>query len=288
MRGGKAAAAAVRQAEAEVEASRREHGDDAPETVKALGKLAAAYFRAQDFTAAKATSDTVYSIRRERLGEERALPSLNIAAACLYEQGEFESARDLQARILRATETEYGSDSKWTAQAMVQLAVTLSRLGDDDGARMLQGQAIEIYDEVLGPNDPATKWAQGKLRITELSTLWPWFRLVALAVVVVAVGLLLGFGEYAFGIGFGLGGFLLAEGSRDMRQDRRINPRPTVVTKVRGWSAVVLCGGGAAALLVLEGHNLMADGVAGLLAAFGFIGIVMNAVASRFVARRTM
>lgn len=280
------AADSVSQARIEVDSSRLAHGEEAPETLKALADLAAAYFRAQDYVTAKATADTVYSIRETLIGEERALPSLTVSARCLYESGDYENARDLQVRILQATAAQLGSDSTWTAQAMVNLAVTLSRMGDDERARTLQRQAIEIYERALGPDDPQTEWARDKIAITEVSVMFPWLRMVAFGVVVLAVGLLIGFGESALGIGLGLSGGLLAEGFRGMRQDRRIDPRPTAVNKVRAFLAVLFCVGGGTALLVVETHNVIAQGVAGSLLGSGFIGIVMNTVGWRSLARR--
>jgi len=105
-------------------------------------------------------------------------------------------------------------------------------------------------------------------------------------VVVLAVGLLLGFSEYAFGIGLGVGGFVFAEASRGMRQDRRISPQPTAAQRIRAGAIQTSCLVGSAALLFVEGQNVVAQGAAGLLAAFGAIGLVMSAVASRLVARR--
>src|SRR5271167_3024657 len=102
----------VALAEADVQAQRLAHGPEAPETQKALYALARAYFQTRDFHSAKATSDSVCAIRLRQYGEAEAVPFLWISAASLAELGDLEGARQLQGRILRASEAKWGQESK--------------------------------------------------------------------------------------------------------------------------------------------------------------------------------
>lgn len=263
-------------------AQRLAHGPEAPETQKALFALARAYYQTRDFHSAKATSDSVCAIRNRKYGEGESVPYLWISAASLAELGDLEGARQLQERILRASEAKWGQESRRTAQAMVNLATTLSRLGDDEGAVSLQRHAMEIYEHTASQDDPDLQWARNSLTISQISSLFPRFQWLARGIVIVGALTLIGFGRWALGMGLGVGGVVMSEGFGSMRKDRRrIVPRPTDVQRVKAVVVSSACAGGAVALLVLEPNDDLAQGFAGFLLAVTVVAVVLNATTWR-------
>jgi len=105
------------------------------------------------------------------LGAEHpdTLAAMNNLAATLADQGELDSARQLQEQVLEARRRVVGPQHPDTLAALNNLAYTLQAQGDLVGARQLQEQVVETAQWALGAEHPKTLTAMNNLAYTLLA-----------------------------------------------------------------------------------------------------------------------
>jgi hypothetical protein len=158
-------AGARRIEEPVLEACRRVHGEEHPNTLTAMSNLAGTLSEQGDLTGARRLQEQVVEARRRALGEEHpdTLTAMCNLAMVLAEQGDLAGALRLEEQVLNARRRVLGEEHPGTLIAMHNLAVTLWRLGDPAGARLME-QVLEATQRVLGEDHPHTRRAMENVR----------------------------------------------------------------------------------------------------------------------------
>ncbi|MGA2327596.1 MAG: tetratricopeptide repeat protein [Bryobacteraceae bacterium] len=163
-------AGARRLHEQVLKACRRVLGEEHPDTLRAMGNLAATLWQQGDLAGARPLQEHVLEAMRRVLGEEHSetLMSMSNLAVTLKGQGDLAGARLLEKQALEAMRRVLGEEHPDTLKTMGNLAITLKRLGDLAGARQSEEQVVEAQRRVLGEEHPGTLTTMSNLA----NTLW--------------------------------------------------------------------------------------------------------------------
>ncbi|CAE6519771.1 unnamed protein product [Rhizoctonia solani] len=133
-------------------------GNDHPNTLNSMDKLACVYYELGRFEEARALISQVLDMRKQVLGEYHidTLESMNNLACSYSNLGRFEDARALHSQALDMRKQILGRDHPDTLESMSNLAVTYLRLVRLEDARALLSQALGTVERVLGRDHPMT------------------------------------------------------------------------------------------------------------------------------------
>ena len=254
------------------------HGDTSTETQKALLELAETQLRRQDYKAAKTTADTVYAIRCELFGRDSlpAISALVIPAICLSNLGELEEAKAMEEKVLGAWETHYGPESRWTAQAMQNLAATLQRLEEFQAAETLYASAAKAFRSDLGDDHPFVTTADEWLAVNRWAPTFGQIRWGGLAVVAAGVLIASYLDIWALALGMGVAAIVLSEGLLRMQGRKYMTTPKWGKALIRPMAVLLLCGAAAITLLIFALHNPVAQALAGLFLVVCFYSLIIN------------
>ncbi len=145
-------------------------GEEDPQTLEAMGNLAATLWEQGDHDAARGLEERVLGARTRVLGEEHqdTLTAMNNLALTLLAQGDYAGAQRLQERALEVITRLLGEEHPHTLTAMNNLALTLGAQGDHAGAQRLAERVLEVITRLLGEEHPDTLTAISNLA----ATLW--------------------------------------------------------------------------------------------------------------------
>jgi serine/threonine protein kinase/tetratricopeptide (TPR) repeat protein len=137
---------------------RQVHGDDHPETLAAMAKLASACWIAGLYDRAIRLGEQVLQGQRVKLGDDHhdTLESMNNLAIVYEDSGQLDRAIDLFQQTLRAMTTTLGEEHLETVLAMHNLADCYLMAGQPERAIPSFEKAIAIYRVKKGANDPDT------------------------------------------------------------------------------------------------------------------------------------
>ncbi len=147
-------------------------GEHHPDTLTAMGSLAATLRTLGELDEARKLGEQALNGFRELLGERdpHTLKAMNGLAGTLCVQRELDQARKLQKQALKGFRTVLGEHRHETLSAMSNLAEILRAQGELDearndlgNARKLQKQALNGFRELLGERDPHTLAAMNGL-----------------------------------------------------------------------------------------------------------------------------
>jgi tetratricopeptide (TPR) repeat protein len=123
---------------------RRTLGDDHPDTLASMNKLAESRWILGDPHGARELHEQTLAARRRVLGDDHrdTLDSMNNLALDHQALGDLHGARDLHQQALAARRQLLGDDHPHTLASMNNLAETLAELGDLQGAHDLHEQTL--------------------------------------------------------------------------------------------------------------------------------------------------
>jgi tetratricopeptide (TPR) repeat protein len=162
-----------------MEARRRVLGEEHPDTIRAMGNLAATHCIQGRLKEAEELQVKVIDAMRRVLGEEhpdtiRATGNL-AATHCI--QGRLKEAEELQVKVIDAMRRTLGEEHPDTVSGMGNLASTYRKQGRWKEAEELQVKVMEASSRVLGEEHPdtlmvmanlaATSWNQGRSKEAE-------------------------------------------------------------------------------------------------------------------------
>jgi tetratricopeptide (TPR) repeat protein len=150
-----------------VEVSRRDMGEEHPDTLTLMGELASTLGGQGDYAAARTLEEKVLELRRQALGEEHpdTLTSMNNLASIFWAQGNYPAARTLQEKVLEIRRRVLGEEHPDTLTSMNNLASIFWAQGDLPAARTLEEKVLEISRRVLGEEHPDTLFSMNNLAL---------------------------------------------------------------------------------------------------------------------------
>ncbi|KAJ7714259.1 hypothetical protein B0H16DRAFT_1702108 [Mycena metata] len=143
-------------------------GEDHPDTLSAMGNLAATYSRLGEFQKAEKLEVLALEKQRKFQGNEHpnTLWAMNNLASTYLDLGEFQKAEVLGVLVLEKRTKLLGEDHPDTLLAMGNLARTYSALGESRKAENLEALVLEKCTKLLGEDHPRTLVAMGNLAAT--------------------------------------------------------------------------------------------------------------------------
>jgi tetratricopeptide (TPR) repeat protein len=144
---------------------RRELGEEHPEALASMSRLALTYGMGGKLAEAEPLIVRALAIRRRVSGEDdpATLMAMNDLAALYYQRGKWADAEPLMAQVLELRRRTSGEEHPETLTAMNNLAVLYDSQGKHDLAEPLQVQYLDIAHRVLGAEHPATLTVMGNL-----------------------------------------------------------------------------------------------------------------------------
>ncbi|PTQ79593.1 tetratricopeptide repeat protein [Nitrosospira multiformis] len=151
-----------------VEVSRRDLGDEHPDTLICIGQFALTLWAQGNLPVARVLQENVLKVRQRVLGEDHAqtLTAMNNLALTLAAQGDYAAARVLEEKVLEIRRQVLGEEHPDTLTSMNNLAWTLRAQGDLPAALTLEETVLEINREVLGEEHPDTLTSMNNLALT--------------------------------------------------------------------------------------------------------------------------
>ena len=143
-------------------------GEKHPDTITAMGDLAATWRHQGRLNEAEQLEVQVLKLRKEVQGEKHpyTITALANLAATWQRLGQLEKAEQLQVQVLELRKEVLGEKHPGTIRAMSKLAATWWQQGRLDKAEQLEVQALELQKEVLGEKHPYTITAMANLAAT--------------------------------------------------------------------------------------------------------------------------
>ena len=279
----------VRTARAQLDESRRLHGDDSDETQKAMLNLAVAHYLAEDYSTAKATADTVLVIRRARYGIDHVLTAAaeNVLAGCLAGMGDLQAALKMQEHVVSTYEDHFGPESRWTAFALTRLGIILGQAGDYGASETVHARAASIMNDTKDSDGSDTKWSNEWLTVTRQAPGLRLARWVFVLLMLAGLAIALDFGAWGAAVGTAAGALLIIEGLRLMEATRGLGSMRSVIDLIRALLLMLLFVGGSFALLVTTPRNPLSQAVSSFLltlwigAGLAQVGALMHDRATR-------
>jgi len=90
----------------------------------------------------------------------RLAPYLNDYAGTMIALEDYEAAKKIGVRALELDKAAFGMDHLYVARDLSNLAVILSKLGDNQNAAQYQSQAIDVFTQRCGPDHELTRFAR--------------------------------------------------------------------------------------------------------------------------------
>ncbi|KAJ7921631.1 hypothetical protein B0H13DRAFT_2267779 [Mycena leptocephala] len=143
-------------------------GDDHPDTLVAMGNLAATYQQLKEFTKAEELEVVVLEKRKQLLGDDHpdTLLAMGNLATTYWQLKEFTKAEELEVVVLEKRKQLLGDDHPDTLLAMDNLAATCGQLKEFTKAEELEVVVLEKRKQLLGDDHPDTLRAMGNLAAT--------------------------------------------------------------------------------------------------------------------------
>ncbi|KAJ7770434.1 acyl transferase/acyl hydrolase/lysophospholipase [Mycena metata] len=143
-------------------------GADHPDTLSAMGNLAATYQQLGRYTDAEPLEGVVLEKRKQLLGADHpdTLWAMANLAGTYRELGRYTDAEPLEVVVLEKRKQLLGADHPDTLLATANLAATYRRLGRYTDAEPLEGVVLEKRKQLLGTDHPDTLSAMVKLAAT--------------------------------------------------------------------------------------------------------------------------
>ena len=153
----RSASPSVQQAGDDLAATRVFYGEDHPETLEAMMRLARAHRDAGDTAIARSILVDVLSAQRRLLGDDhvdttRTEFELGLVLGRL---GDHFSACEVQERVLQSAERQYGADSEYATRAAINLANSLRKLKRYDAELVLRERVVDARRRAVGAEDVA-------------------------------------------------------------------------------------------------------------------------------------
>lgn len=141
-----------------VELRRSKLGEENPETLKAMNRLAALLVRSGNLAEGRRLQEHVVRVTSRHLPDSHPvlLMLTDQLASILEHEGDYAGARTLRSQILERRRATLGNDHPDTLEAMVELAGDQRALGDLDHAQELLREATQTLTRQLGEEQPAT------------------------------------------------------------------------------------------------------------------------------------
>ncbi|KAJ7888011.1 hypothetical protein B0H13DRAFT_2277448 [Mycena leptocephala] len=143
-------------------------GADHPDTLLAMGNLAATYRKLGRYQEAEPLESIVLEKRKQVLGADHPETLMAMAnLACTYHKlGRYQEAEPLDSIVLEKRKQLLGADHPDTLLAMGNLAATYRKLGRYQEAEPLESIVLEKRKQVLGADHPDTLLAMANLATT--------------------------------------------------------------------------------------------------------------------------
>ncbi|KAJ7852232.1 hypothetical protein B0H13DRAFT_2284387 [Mycena leptocephala] len=143
-------------------------GADHPNTLLAMGDLAATYRQLGRYQEAEPLENTVLEKWKQLLGADHpdTLTAMAGLAITYRELGRYQEAEPLESIVLEKRKQVLGADHPDTLVAMENLAATYRELGRYQEAESLQSIVLEKQRQLLGADHPDTLLAMGNLAAT--------------------------------------------------------------------------------------------------------------------------
>jgi len=143
-------------------------GADHAEVQNALLDLARNCKRAGQLTEAKGILEEVVAIRTRLAGRDdyQTLKAESLLSAILFDMTDLEAAEPLQKHVLYTLERKFTDEDEAILQAKVNLANTLSTVGNHQAALRLDEEIVKSREVINGPNHPETMKSRATLART--------------------------------------------------------------------------------------------------------------------------
>ncbi|KAJ7817648.1 acyl transferase/acyl hydrolase/lysophospholipase [Mycena leptocephala] len=143
-------------------------GADHPDTLKAMGNLAATYRQLGRYKEAEPLQSIVLEKRKRLLGTDhpRTLSAMANLAITYRKLGRYQDAELLESIALEKQKQVLGADHPRTLSAMANLAITYRKLGSHQEAESLESIVLEKRKQLLGADHPDMLSAMGNLAAT--------------------------------------------------------------------------------------------------------------------------
>ncbi|KAJ7914784.1 putative kinesin [Mycena leptocephala] len=151
-----------------LEKQKQLQGYDHPDTLNAMGILAATYHQLKEFKKAEELEAIVLEKQKQHLGDDHpdTLLAMGNLAATYYKLKEFKKAEELEVVVLEKRKQVLGDDHPHTLSTMGNLAATYRQLKEFKKAEELQVVVLEKQKKLLGYDHPDTLNAMGILAAT--------------------------------------------------------------------------------------------------------------------------
>jgi serine/threonine protein kinase/Flp pilus assembly protein TadD len=139
-----------------------------PDTLLAMGNLAASYSAAGRLNMALELNEKTLELRREKLGPKHqdTLRTMSSLAGNYSATGQLDKALELNKQTLKLRIEALGRDHPDTLVSMNNLANSLSDVGKPHQALEIKEQVLELRQEKLGPDHPDTWQAIANLGVS--------------------------------------------------------------------------------------------------------------------------
>ncbi|KAJ6533869.1 hypothetical protein DFH09DRAFT_1284320 [Mycena vulgaris] len=143
-------------------------GADHPNTLRAMGNLAATYRQLERYTEAEPLERSVLEKRKQLLGADHpdTLSAMGNLAATYHQLGKYTETEPLERSVLEKRKQLLGADHPDTLRAMGNLATTYRQVGRYAEAEPLEHSVLEKRKQLLGADNPNTLRAMGNLAAT--------------------------------------------------------------------------------------------------------------------------
>lgn len=143
-------------------------GDENPETVDAMGILAATLDDLGRYDEALTLQEKILAFRTETFGENHAetVNAADFLATTLEYLGKYDESLILQEKVLESRKKTFGDKHPLTVNAMNNLAILLDDLGRYNETLTLQEQVLAARKEIFGEEHPETVAAMNNLSVT--------------------------------------------------------------------------------------------------------------------------
>ena len=158
-------ATAISTAQAEVDFRITQLGPHHPDTLAAMGNLAASFRRDGQTDLALKLDEELFERRKVNLGldHRETLASMNGLVESCFLSGQTKRAIELGQELLELRKTNLGPSHKDTLSAMSILSLCYRRAGRNDKALELGREVLELMRNSLGPEHPTALVAMGNL-----------------------------------------------------------------------------------------------------------------------------
>jgi tetratricopeptide (TPR) repeat protein len=149
---------AERQFERALSLRRRELGENHPDTLAAMGSLAAAYERSGKLKEAESIYAKVVELQERILGPDNpgTLKAMNGLAVTYAEEGRYAEAEAIFVRLVPMEQRVFGEDNLQTLRAMGNLATTYDVQDKRDQSEALLVETLAKKRRALGEENPET------------------------------------------------------------------------------------------------------------------------------------